>query len=93
MSKEEAIEVEGTVIEPLPMRCFGLNWKMIILYWLISPVKCVNTLSRFCLVIRLQLSFHHTTCPVVVSLIELNNSLKYEIAAQNSCKLLLYSSA
>ena len=28
MSKQDVIEVEGTVLEPLPMYCFVWNWPM-----------------------------------------------------------------
>ena len=38
MSKEDVIEVEGTVVEALPN---AMNWKMVISYWLMCQVKCV----------------------------------------------------
>ena len=41
MSKEDVIEVEGTVVEALPNAMFKLNWKMVISYWLMCQVKCV----------------------------------------------------
>ena len=42
MSKEEAIEVEGTVVETLPNAMFRWNWPMGTGSWPISPVRCAS---------------------------------------------------
>ena len=41
MSKEDVIEVEGTVVEALPNAMFQVELEMVISYWLMCQVKCV----------------------------------------------------
>lgn len=39
MSKQDMIEIEGTVVEALPTRLSQSSWKTATRYWLISPVS------------------------------------------------------
>jgi len=48
MAKEEAIEVEGRVIEPLPNAMFRVELENGHKVWLIFPVRCGCILLRFC---------------------------------------------
>ena len=52
MAKEDAIEVEGTVVETLPNAMFRVELPMAIGSWLIFPEKCACILSASFPVIR-----------------------------------------
>lgn len=52
MAKEEAIEVEGIIIEPLPNAMFGVGLIMGIRFWRIFPGRCACIILKFCLVIE-----------------------------------------
>ena len=48
MSKEDAIEVMATVIEPLPNAMFKVNWKTSTRCWRMFRARCARISSAFC---------------------------------------------
>lgn len=41
MSKDDVIEVEGTVLEKLPNAMFQVDWKTVTRFWRTFPANCV----------------------------------------------------